>query len=116
MATTLPAATSRPRRILRRVVRVLIVLVVLHATLSAAFYWAMRQPPDKFGQIVAKTPFPFMMALPFETLWMRARAGTVQVGDMAPDFSLPTLDHKATVHLAEFRGSRPVVLVFGSYT
>ena len=40
----------------------------------------------------------------------------VQVGDTAPDFTLPTLDHKTTVHLAEFRGSRPVVLVFGSYT
>ena len=40
----------------------------------------------------------------------------LKVGDMAPDFTLPTLDRKANVHLAEFRGSRPVVLVFGSYT
>ena len=116
MATTLSPGTSRPRRILRRVVRVLIVLVAVHATLSAAFYWAMRQPPDVFGQIVAKTPFPFMMALPFETLWNSARGGKVQVGDMAPDFTLPTLDHKSTVRLADFRGARPVVLVFGSYT
>ncbi|MEO8368892.1 MAG: hypothetical protein ABI806_06825 [Candidatus Solibacter sp.] len=97
-------------------VRVLIILAVLHATLSGAFYWAMSQPPDVFGQIVAKTPFPFMMALPFETLWNSARGGKVHVGDTAPDFTLPTLDHKSTVHLAEFRGSRPVVLVFGSYT
>jgi len=57
-----------------------------------------------------------MMVLPFETLWMRARAGRLQAGDMAPDFSLPTLDHTATVQLSSFRGSQPVVLVFGSYT
>jgi len=42
--------------------------------------------------------------------------GTELEKNMAPDFTLPSLDHKATVHLAEFRGSRPVVLVFGSYT
>ena len=54
-------------------VRVIIVLVALHATLSAGFYWAMRQRclwTDR-----AKTPFPFMMALPFETLWNSARGG-----------------------------------------
>ncbi len=116
MATTLSATVSRPRRILRGLVRVLILLVVMHATFSAGAYWAMRQPPDVFGQIMAKIPFPIMMALPFETLWNSARGGKVQVGDMAPDFTLPTLDHKSTVHLADFRGSRPVVLVFGSYT
>jgi peroxiredoxin len=47
---------------------------------------------------------------------MRARAGTLQAGDAAPDFRLPTLDHKEFVQLSSFRGSRPVVLVFGSYT
>jgi peroxiredoxin len=76
----------------------------------------MRQPPDVFGRIVARTPAPLMMVLPFETLWMRARAGTLQAGDAAPDFRLPTLDHKEFVQLSSFRGSRPVVLVFGSYT
>jgi peroxiredoxin len=35
---------------------------------------------------------------------------------MAPDFSLPALDHASNVQLASFRGSQPVVLVFGSYT
>ena len=116
MAKALSVARSRPRRFLRGALRVAIVLLVAHAVLSAGAYWAMRQPPDVFGQIVAKTPFPLMMVLPFETLWNSARAGKVRVGDMAPDFTLPTLDHKATVHLADLRGARPVVLVFGSYT
>lgn len=56
------------------------------------------------------------MVLPFETLWFRARAGSVAVGDTAPDFRLVTLDKKSEVSLASFRGSKPVVLIFGSYT
>jgi peroxiredoxin len=56
------------------------------------------------------------MVLPFEPLWMRARAGKLHPGDLTPDFTLPTLDHKSRVQLSSFRGSRPVVLVFGSYT
>jgi thiol-disulfide isomerase/thioredoxin len=37
-------------------------------------------------------------------------------GDLAPDFSLSSLDGKDTVRLSDFRGKRPVVLIFGSYT
>jgi len=104
------------RRVIRGFARVVAVLVVAQIGLCAGFYWTMRQPPDVFGRIVARTPMPLMMFLPFETLWMRARAGSLHAGDLAPDFSLPTLDHKQTVRLSDFRGSRPVVLVFGSYT
>jgi hypothetical protein len=84
--------------------------------LCAGFYWAMTQPPERFGAIVARTPMPAMIVLPFETLWKRARAGALQPGDMAPDFQLSTLDHRDSVRLSSFRGSKPVVLVFGSYT
>jgi hypothetical protein len=102
---------------LRRILlAVAIVLGAAELALCAGFYWAMRQTPDTFGRIVARTPMPLMMALPFETLWTRARAGGVNVGDAAPDFRLPTLDRKSTVRLSTFRGDRPVVLVFGSYT
>jgi peroxiredoxin len=41
---------------------------------------------------------------------------TVRVGDAAPDFKLKTLDGAREVQLSAFRGKRPVVLVFGSYT
>jgi hypothetical protein len=41
---------------------------------------------------------------------------TLSVGDMAPDFKLKTMDGKQQVQLSSFRGKRPVVLVFGSYT
>ena len=92
------------------------VLVTVHLALTAGLYWAMCQPPDRFGRFMTHVPMPMMLVLPFETLWMRARAGHVQEGDMAPDFRLPTLDHTTTVQLSSFRGSQPVALVFGSYT
>ena len=39
-----------------------------------------------------------------------------QVGDIAPDFTLPTHDGTASVTLSDSFGKRPVVLVFGSFT
>src|ERR1041385_3776262 len=102
---------------LRRVLTILfLALVAAELALCAGAYWAMRQPPAVFGRIVARLPMPLMFAVPFETLWTRARAGRVGIGDPAPDFRLPTLDHKSIVELSSFRGDRPVVLVFGSYT
>ena len=77
--------------------------------------WAMRQPPEKFGRVMSHVPGPAFMLFPFETMWNKARAGTVHAGEMAPDFRLPTVDHKSEVDLAALRG-KPVVLVFGSYT
>jgi hypothetical protein len=100
----------------RKVFLVVAILVTVHLALCAGFYVAMCQPPDVFGRIVSKTPFPLMMVLPFETLWNSARGGRLKPGDLAPDFRLPSLDHKSTVQLSSYRGSRPVVLVFGSYT
>ena len=77
----------------------------------------MRQPPETFGRVMAKLPGPVPFLLfPFETAWMRARAGRLRVGDPAPDFSLLKLDKSATVKLSELNRSQPVVLVFGSYT
>ena len=106
----------RARRVSRILLRAAGLLLAAEALLCAGLYWAMSQPPDVFGRIVARTPLPLMMVLPFEPLWMRARAGSLTPGDMAPDFRLPTLDRSQTVQLSSFRGSRPVVLVFGSYT
>ena len=93
-----------------------LVLIAGEAAFSARVYSAMRQPPDAFGHFMEKLPMPLMLAFPFETLWNHARAGTVNIGDPAPDFRLPTLDRASTVQLSQFHGDRPVVLVFGSYT
>jgi hypothetical protein len=93
-----------------------LILVAAEAAFSARVYYAMRQPPEVFGRFMSKLPMPLMMAFPFETLWTRARGGTVNTGDLAPDFRLPTLDHTGSIQLSWHRGQRPVVLVFGSYT
>ncbi len=48
---------------------------------------------------------------------IRSRGKNVpKVGQVAPDFTLKTKDGKKTVKLSSFRGKKPVVLVFGSYT
>jgi len=57
-----------------------------------------------------------MMATPFPPLWAKARAGALRPGDAAPVFDLERQDHQGRFRLAEFRGEKPVVLIFGSYT
>jgi hypothetical protein len=39
-----------------------------------------------------------------------------KVGDLAPDFELQDPEGVAQIRLSDFRGKRPVALVFGSYT
>ena len=44
------------------------------------------------------------------------REGHLRVGDRAPDVELVALDGVRRVHLRDFVGGQPLVLVFGSYT
>ena len=94
------------------------VLLVLYLYFGSYVGWAMHQTPETFGRVMAKMPGPVpFMIFPFETAWMRARAGKLNVGDPAPDFSLAKLDKSDHVQLSSFAGQqRPVVLIFGSYT
>ena len=75
--TSVPAHSVKSR-IARRLLWVCACLMALYLALCVGSYAAMVQPPDVFGQIVAKTPFPFLMVLPFETLWNRARGGRLK--------------------------------------
>jgi len=77
----------------------------------------MRQPPERFGRVMARMPGPAVFLLaPFETMWTQARAGRLQAGDPAPDFDLVKLDKSDHVQLSILAAQRPVVLIFGSYT
>ena len=78
--------------------------------------WAMHQPPEVFGHVMAKMPMPAYFVLPFETLWMRARAGHLSVGDTAPGLMVNKLEDHTPTDLATLWADKPVVLVFGSYT
>jgi hypothetical protein len=93
-------------------------LATLWLMCCVGLYSVMRGSPESFGRVMAKIPGPIpFLILPFETLWMRARVGALQVGSPAPDFSLTKLDKTATLQLSALTArNRPVVLVFGSYT
>jgi len=95
--------------------KVATIVLVAYVCLLAGLLLIMRQPV-LFGKVMSKVPEPLMMVVPFKHLWFLARAGHLQIGDTAPDFSLPTADRKTRVRLSAFRRHKPVVLVFGSYT
>ena len=96
--------------------KVVLTFVVVYASVCGAAYEVMRQTPERFSRVMIHVPDAAFIVLPFKPLWYQARAGRVQVGDPAPGLSLTTQNQKATVQLASYRGSQPVVLVFGSYT
>jgi len=100
----------------RWLLRVAAVLAVLYAAFFGSMYWLMTRPPERFAAAMATLATPTFILLPFESMWFRARAGAVHVGDPAPDFNLPTLDRTSSVTLSNLRGVKPVVLIFGSYT
>ncbi|MFY9741644.1 MAG: hypothetical protein WA252_02300 [Candidatus Sulfotelmatobacter sp.] len=93
-------------------------ITLLWLLACGSLYQIMRQPPEIFGRFMARIPGPVaFLVLPFETLWMHARAGGLQVGDSAPDFSLMKLDKSGSVRLSSLMAAgQPVVLIFGSYT
>ncbi len=98
-------------------VRVVLFVAVAYAAFFAAVFVAMHQPPERFGQFMARVPQPAVWAaLPARHMWLWARTGPLEEGDMAPDFTLSTNTHDGRVTLSSHRGQRPVVLVFGSYT
>jgi hypothetical protein len=96
---------------------VLVTIAVIYATFAGTVLWAMRQPPETFGRVMARMPGPVpFLIFPFETAWTNSRAGNLRVGDPAPDFSLMTADKSARVQLSTLNATQPVVLIFGSYT
>lgn len=101
--------------------KILLVSLVGFGTAYGAFgsyiWWAMHQTPETFGKLMSRMPGPVPFLLfPFETFWLRARAGHLNDGDRAPDFSLLKLDKTGRIQLSELNQQKPVVLVFGSYT
>jgi thiol-disulfide isomerase/thioredoxin len=91
-------------------------LFCLWLGLVAYIGWAMRQPPKVFGHVMAHMPPAAYVLFPFESMWTDARNGSIQVGDMAPVFTVNTLKTNMPVQLSSLWAEKPVVLVFGSYT
>lgn len=67
-----------------------------------------KSPPDEPG------PLTFVLGL------LSGELGSFHEGpainDLAPDFTLKTEDGKQEISLAQLRGKKPIVLVFGSFT
>ncbi len=111
------SAPSKRRNIKGTLLKIVLVVFVLWGIASATVYREMLRPPEAFGHFMMHVPGPVaFLALPFETMWLHARAGTLQVGAPAPDFSLMKLDKSGQVQLSSLLAKQPVVLVFGSYT
>jgi hypothetical protein len=101
----------------RLLYRLLVGLIIAYVCFGGYVWWVMHQPPETFGRVMARMPGPIPFLLfPFETAWLRARAGTLHTGDAAPDFSLLKVDKSEWVQLSALNQRQPVVLVFGSYT
>ena len=118
LSTVKEFALNIQRRWKKNLITTACLLALLWLLACGVLYGIMRRPPESFARFMARVPGPVaFLVLPFETLWTRARAGTLQVGDPAPDFSLKKLDKSAQIQLSALTAQgKPVVLVFGSYT
>lgn len=95
---------------------ILAIVFVFWLALVSFIWRAMHKPPEEFARVMSHMPWEIFLVLPFETLWTRARAGSLHLGDSAPDFSLLKVDKSAAIKLSEVNAKQPVVMVFGSYT
>ncbi len=101
----------------RNIITALGVGIVMWLAGCAVIYSEMRKPPEEFGRFMKTMPAPIIFLMfPFEKLWAHARAGTLEVGDPAPDFDLVKTDKSGSVRLGALAEKQPVVVVFGSYT
>lgn len=106
------------KSLVRKLVAGLGLLAFLWLIACSVLYHVMQAPPESFARFMTRVPAPVaFLVFPFETLWTHARAGSLQIGDRAPDFSLVRIDKTAQIRVSDFtQQKRPVVLVFGSYT
>lgn len=68
------------------------------------------------GALIAQRPGDRPAKPDPELMKIRPVEGRLAAGDPAPDFNLKLRGSENRVRLADFRGKRPVALVFGSYT
>jgi len=94
----------------------LAVVFVLWLGLVSLMWREMHRPPEVFARFMSHMPWEIFLVVPFETLWTRARVGSIALGEPAPDFSLEKVDKSGSLRLSELDQGRPAVMIFGSYT
>ena len=73
-------------------------------------------PPPRSKKPTAGMPFPLTLVKGFVSGEIGSLHEGPSVGQPAPNFTLKTFDKEKTISLSKFRGKKPVVLVFGSFT
>lgn len=68
------------------------------------------------GAIAAALPHVAAAQATTQPAQQRSADAPLKVGDEAPLFTLKSLDGKEEFTLADHRGTRPVIIFFGSYT
>ena len=91
-------------------------LGTLYGTAVVVLFVLMGRSNVVAGRTLALVPGPAFAVLPLESMWCEARKGDLAVGATAPDFDLAMRDGSGRVRLSSLRETKPVVLVFGSYT
>lgn len=77
-----------------------------------------KSEPDPAARMIAQmdAAAPEDRVPHWELVRSRMTRPVPEVGTPAPDFALPTFDGSDVIALAEFEPTKPVVLVFGSWT
>jgi hypothetical protein len=102
-----PDEARRPGRVIRRT-------AIGFAAVAAAFMLWEREDNVALGVELLTTLERWRSE---EVAWQTVSdRRSPKIGDLAPDFELRDPTGAATVRLSDFRGKRPVALVFGSYT
>ena len=55
---------TRSSFVIKLLLRLFVGLVIVYLAFGAFIWWSMRQPPEKFGSIMARIPGPVVYALP----------------------------------------------------
>jgi len=69
-----------------------------------------------FLEIIEEAKFSFGFRSRIMAVQKKVNANAPKAGDMAPNFTLHDIEGKNAVTLSDFRGKKPVALVFGSFT
>ena len=69
-----------------------------------------------FSEIIKELKFNTRYRTSLMTEQKKLNAKAPKAGDMAPDFTLNDIGGRDSVTLSDFRGKKPVALIFGSFT
>lgn len=90
-------------------------IVGLLIGLTGAEVFSQNQTPDRQQQQRRRQEMNRLRQQRQPPAGNRGR-GNLQVGDVAPTFTLKSLDGESETNLAIYRDQKPVILFFGSYT